>query len=122
MKNKDAVIAALADQIVSGGTPGLIALATVLDATLDEPLVSNEDAAMLISGDMEQRLDILRRIEQGALAAAAVWLDDSPRGKALVAERMERERDEEEERLHEADLAADADEHAHLLALGPVDA
>ncbi len=92
--NRHEAIAALADDILMTGRP--IHLATVLDAVLDEPLVSNDDAVQLLFGSDENKLDARDRCEKAAQAVVVSWLESSPRGMALVDERIERDRDEED--------------------------
>ncbi len=96
MTRSDA-IAQLADDILMTGRP--VHLATVLDAVLDEPLVSNDDAVQLLFGTDEQKLDARERCEKAAQAVVVSYLECDRRGIALVDERIERERDEEDEQL-----------------------
>ncbi len=100
--SRDETIAALADEIVQG--VNYIPLGTVLDAMLDEPLLSNDDAAMMIAGDRERRADILDKAEKAAQSLVVAWLQLEDRGMALVDERLEGERWWQEQHDNDAAL------------------
>lgn len=106
VKSRADLTLALADEILMGCTPRLIHGATVLDAVLDEPLVSNEDAITLLFGDAEAKLNTADRCEKAALAVVLSWLESDPRGMALVAERHARECDQYEADYVRAEDAA----------------
>lgn len=94
MKTREEIIAAIAEEILHG-MPCRPALANVLDSVIDEPLISNEDAATLLFGNDDAKFDARGRCEKAAEAVVLSWLRYSPRGKALVDQRIERDRDDD---------------------------